>query len=65
MPLIPQQDIVVVTRPYTVEKGQSVQAAAAAKLRWMLDQYPPCRIVAIDSHGPGIDYTLTAVIETI
>lgn len=66
VPLIPQQDIIVVTGPYTLAKGQTHQSAAAEKLRAILMEYPPCRIVSITSGGGLMhSYNLTAVIETI
>ena len=67
MPLVPQQDIVVVTvssldsRP----RGQSLYEAAALALAKKLESYPSCRIVAITSHGERHDYALTVVVETI
>jgi hypothetical protein len=66
MPLIPQQDILVVTGPYQLAKGQTHQAAAAEKLRATLTAYPPCKIVSITAGGGAMHaYVLTAVIETI
>lgn len=64
MPLIPQQDIVVVAGPYP--PGQSIPQAAAEELRKILSTYPPCRIVSITAGGgPLHAYNLTAVIETV
>lgn len=66
MPLIPQQDIVVITGPYQLAPGQAHQAAAVEALRATLDKYPPCRIVSITAGGGLMHaYNLTAVIETI
>ncbi|MBT2495075.1 hypothetical protein J7E45_05585 [Microbacterium sp. ISL-59] len=65
MPLIPQQDIVVVEGPYTLAKGQSTQNAAVQKLRLALASYPDCRIVSVTGSGVMHGYNLTAVIETV
>ncbi len=68
MPLIQQQDVIVIegARP---RKDQSVNEASVAKLQATLAAYPPCRIVAITampstapaSRGP----TLIVVVETV
>jgi hypothetical protein len=58
MPLIPQQDIVVVN---AVGVGAQL-SSAADELRKRLESYPPCRIISISAVG-GRD--LVAVIETI
>lgn len=66
MPLVPQQDVVVVVGPYQLAAGQSAPEAAAQKLQQILAAYPPCRIVSLTSGGGiGHVYTLTAVIETV
>lgn len=65
MPLIPQQNIVVVTGPYTLERDQQPVEAATEKLQAILENYPPCRIVSISSTGTGHLYSLSAVVETV
>lgn len=65
MPLIPQQDVLVIVGPYHLTKGQSTQQAAADELRRVLDSYPPCRIVSLTGGGTLHSYALTAVIETV
>lgn len=46
MPLIPQQDIMVVEGPYPVGgPEESSQLAATRKLRRILSEYAPVRIV--------------------
>ena len=65
MPLIPQQDVVVVTARDVFGAG-SLQELAAETLKGKLETYPPCRIVSIigDKVVAGV-YVLTAVVETI
>lgn len=65
MPLIPQQDIVVIAGPYEVARGGTFQAAAADKLKSVLEGYPPCRVIAISLDGVMAGTVLTAVIETV
>lgn len=65
MPLIPQQNIVVVTGPYTLKPGQEPVQAAAEKLQAALENYPPCRIVSLTGNGNMHLYSLTAVVETV
>lgn len=66
MPLVPQQDVVVVMGPYNLARGGRAEDAAVVKLRAILEAYPPCRIVSLTA-GAGLlhSYTLTAVIETV
>lgn len=66
MPLIPQQDVVVVNAlTQDVPDGKPVSDFAADLLRQALDSYPPCRIVSI-THKTSIDaFSLIAVVETI
>lgn len=61
MPLIPQQDIVVVE-----DIGGSL-TSAVEKLTTQLDGYPPCRIVSIAIKQSAVIYgiELVAVVETI
>lgn len=65
MPLIPQQNLVVVTAPYDLARGESIESAAAVKLRAVLESYPPCKIVSVTGSGTMHGYSLTAVVETI
>jgi hypothetical protein len=65
MPLIPQQDIVVIRGPYQVAPGQGTEDVAAQKLKLALESYPPCRIVSINGGGNLHAYVLTAIVETI
>lgn len=65
MPLIPQQSLVVVTGPYDLARGQTTEDAAAAKLRAVLVNYPPVRVVSISGSGIMHGYSLTAVVETV
>jgi len=63
MPLIPQQDIIVISGPYKpIERSQE---QAAELLKQALEAYPPCRIVSITGTGNLAAYRLTAVVETI
>lgn len=63
MPLIPQQDIIVVTGPYG--KGRRPEDQAAAMLVDRLKEYPPARIISITGGGILHGYVLTAVVETV
>jgi len=66
VPLVPQQEVIVVVGPYQLAKGQSAQEAAAQKLKQILAAYPPCKIVSLTSGGGLMHaYNLTAVIETV
>jgi hypothetical protein len=65
MPLVAQQDVVVVRGPYKLAKDGRVEEAAVLKLRAMLEIYPPCRIISLTGGGSLHAYTLTAVIETV
>jgi hypothetical protein len=72
MPLIPQQDIVVITgehiRDWTA-LSTAVYPAAVDRLKELLEGYPPCRIVSLTCSGAGpnsnSEFTLVAVVETI
>ena len=64
MPLIPQQNIVVVSGPYSPKRGQDLVEAAAEMLQASLENYPPCRIVSISSNGTGHMYSLTCLLYT-
>lgn len=63
MPLIPQQDIVVITPPYAPHL--STEEGVAQKLRERLESYPPCRVVSLSHYVWGSSFGLTAVVETI
>ena len=65
MPLIPQQDILVITGPYKPARGGSFEGAAVEKLRAALEGYPPCRIITFHISGSMHAVILTAVIETV
>lgn len=65
MPLIPQQNIVVVTGPYKLKRGQDTVQAAAEELQTALENYPPCRIISLTGSGIMHGYSLTAVVETV
>lgn len=66
MPLIPQQDIIVVEGPYPVGgRDETSQVAAARKLRRILSEYAPVRIVSMTSSSNLHGHCLTVVVETI
>jgi hypothetical protein len=66
MPLVPQQDVVVITGPYQLEQGQRAEDAAAVQLKQALESYPLCRIVSVSCGSGNMHaYSLTAVVETI
>jgi hypothetical protein len=66
MPLVPQQDVLVVIIGALAFPGRFPAEVAIEELKARLEDYPPCRIVSLTSAWAGTSqYTLTAVVETI
>ena len=63
MPLIPQQDVIVISGPYKNAVGAYKEAPVLLQQR--LEEYPPCRIISITCYGSMTNYVLTAVVETV
>ncbi|MBN9613653.1 MAG: hypothetical protein J0H64_09405 [Actinobacteria bacterium] len=63
MPLIPQQDVLVIRGPY--QQPMQPYEEAAELLKRALDNYPACRLISITAGGSMGPYSLTAAVYTI